>query len=402
MTPVTFGQLAELMNIIRGVGFVQYIADKTLSITTTCVGIAGFTVLMWDHVDTFTSEVEYIWLGEKSYLVYLFLINRYLTPLGFIINLYGPLYCVSAQGGILTNNIAYLSPVWNDMMYHDSYQHVQTLCSIRGRYDSDRNWDCRVDDAHTVRDCASLPLTSERLLSGYSIYTLYNKRKYIVIGLATLFVLQVGIHAWLLTKGIPVHHVNENVHSCTMIFEARNTSERVLTSATAWLPLIYDTAVFLLTLYKTLPSIRKASLSRELMKQLLEDGVIYYGVILAVALALTIMMIAADDGVKNVAAQLQLLLSVNPKMWSLPFEYLIAQVFPPQVTMMSRITLNLKKSRERLNSPAKVAQLLGVEMTPLQDRKSSSTYRRNSDDVEALIRHASHHTLPPSAHLWRH
>ncbi|KAG7088746.1 hypothetical protein E1B28_012714 [Marasmius oreades] len=118
--------------------------------------------------------------------------------------------------------------------------------------------------------------------------------------------------SWL-RSGFPpaVHHVNENVHSCTMIFDAKSIGEKVLSASTAWLPLIYDTTVFLLTLYRTLPFVRNASLSRELMKQLLEDGIIYYGVILAVALALTIMMIAAADGLRNVAAQLQLLLSVN-------------------------------------------------------------------------------------------
>ncbi|KAL0960864.1 hypothetical protein HGRIS_005879 [Hohenbuehelia grisea] len=52
------------------------------------VGFASFTVLIWDHVDTFADEVEYIWKGKKGPIVYLFFINRYFTPLGFIINLF--------------------------------------------------------------------------------------------------------------------------------------------------------------------------------------------------------------------------------------------------------------------------------------------------------------------------
>ncbi|EEB91494.1 hypothetical protein MPER_10137, partial [Moniliophthora perniciosa FA553] len=50
---------------------------------TRYVGFAGFTIihLLW-------RRVEYIWLADKGLLVYLFFINRYLTPLGFILNLY--------------------------------------------------------------------------------------------------------------------------------------------------------------------------------------------------------------------------------------------------------------------------------------------------------------------------
>ncbi|KAG7088747.1 hypothetical protein E1B28_012715 [Marasmius oreades] len=40
--------------------------SATESLATGYVGIAGFTVLIWDHIDTFTTEVTYIWLGEKS------------------------------------------------------------------------------------------------------------------------------------------------------------------------------------------------------------------------------------------------------------------------------------------------------------------------------------------------
>ncbi|KAJ8080981.1 hypothetical protein PM082_017816 [Marasmius tenuissimus] len=64
------------------------IEEKRSVFATNCVGFAGFTILIWDHIDTFAMEVEYIWLQEKSWLVYLFLVNRYLIPLGFIINLY--------------------------------------------------------------------------------------------------------------------------------------------------------------------------------------------------------------------------------------------------------------------------------------------------------------------------
>ncbi|KAF7768521.1 hypothetical protein Agabi119p4_7764 [Agaricus bisporus var. burnettii] len=69
--------------------------DVSAQLTTIYMGFVAFTILIWDHIDTFTAEVEYIWKRDKFPLTYLFLLNRYLTPLGFIVNLF-----------------AYLSPVW--------------------------------------------------------------------------------------------------------------------------------------------------------------------------------------------------------------------------------------------------------------------------------------------------
>ncbi|KAG2010296.1 hypothetical protein CC2G_013133 [Coprinopsis cinerea AmutBmut pab1-1] len=71
------------------------IEDVAQQLRTNYMGFASFTLLVWDHIDTFADEVEYVWKGTKGPIVYLFLVNRYLTPLGFIVNLY-----------------AYLSPVW--------------------------------------------------------------------------------------------------------------------------------------------------------------------------------------------------------------------------------------------------------------------------------------------------
>uniref|UniRef100_A0A0W0GAI5 Uncharacterized protein n=1 Tax=Moniliophthora roreri TaxID=221103 RepID=A0A0W0GAI5_MONRR len=168
------------------------------------------------------------------------------------------------------------------------------------------------------------------------IYALYSNHKSIVAAVASILAAHIGINGWLLTKGIPVNHEliqtvspKNTIHSCSMIFEANNHGMRVLAASTAWLPLVYDTAVFCLTFYKTYPKLRLMSTSR-VMKQLLRDGIVYYGVILAVTLVLTLMIAYAPPGLQNVAAQLELLLTV---------------------TMMSRITLNLKKCNREDDAP---------------------------------------------------
>ncbi|KAJ6521355.1 hypothetical protein DFH09DRAFT_1331227 [Mycena vulgaris] len=40
--------------------------DIAENLRTNCVGFAAFTILIWDHLDTFTTEVEYIWRGNKG------------------------------------------------------------------------------------------------------------------------------------------------------------------------------------------------------------------------------------------------------------------------------------------------------------------------------------------------
>ncbi|KAF9468655.1 hypothetical protein BDZ94DRAFT_1245925 [Collybia nuda] len=256
------------------------IDDISQMMRTNYMGFASFTVLVWDHIDTFTAEVEYIWKGKKGPIVYLFLLNRYLTPFGFIVNLF-----------------AYLSPVWD-----------RETCSRFIRFEG---------------SMTMIGIEVVGLMMLLRIYALYYNQRWIVGGVAFLLLFQTCMNGWLLTRGEAViHNELSGVRACTMIFDPDIS---ILASSSAWLPLLYDTVIVGLTLYRTLPSIRNQNASF-VMRRLLEDGLIYYSAIFAVTLVLTIMIIAAPPGLKNIVAQLELLLTV---------------------AMMSRITLNLKRSARK-------------------------------------------------------
>jgi len=77
------------------------VLDVRNSILTKYVGLAGFTVLVWDHLITFADEVEYIWKSKKGIAIYLFFLNRYLIPLSFVVNLW-----------------AYFSDTWSPQVSH--------------------------------------------------------------------------------------------------------------------------------------------------------------------------------------------------------------------------------------------------------------------------------------------
>ncbi|KAF8065009.1 hypothetical protein FPV67DRAFT_164591 [Lyophyllum atratum] len=184
------------------------------------------------------------------------------------------------------------------------------------------------------------------------IQALYHKQRSIIYGVGFLLLCQTIVNAWLLTKGEPVvHNPNSGVRACSMIFD---TKISVLAAASAWMPLLYDTIILGLTLCKTLPAYRSKNMSF-IMRRILEDGLIYYTVIFAITLILTFMIIAAPPGVKNITAQTEQLLTV---------------------TMMSRITLNLKKAARKLDALVLDVDADGVvHHMPLHMDRSFGTQR---------------------------
>jgi len=253
---------------------------------TNLVAFASFTVLLWDHLDSFEAKVKYIWKMKKYPSSWLFLVNRYFIPLSFIVNLF-----------------AYLSPSWTTER-HGQFIRYEGACTMIG--------------IHIVA-----------LLMLFRIHGMYTVEGQLVgwvpICLAFLWFIQAAVNAWLLTHGIRVPH-NTYVRACTMIFDG-DKLHPAASSALAWIPLLYDTIVVALTLNRLVPewrdSKRPGGSEREyIIRRLLLDVFAYYFVILGITTTLTIMIVGSSSGVKNITAQTELLLTV---------------------AMMSRITLSLEQ-----------------------------------------------------------
>lgn len=238
--------------------------DLSTIYSTILVGFAGFTVLVYDHVITFADEVRYIWHTSRGPFTYLFLTNRYLIPLGFIINLY-----------------AYLSD-WNP-----------DTCRRYVRYEG----------AMTV-----IGINIVGLMMLLRVRALYAKRKVVICAVAGLLALEFGVNAWLLTRGVPVGHIGPR-YPCTMVFEAGLTK---VAAASAWLPLLYDTVVMSLTAYKVYKTRTLSGVfNSPILQTILAEGMIYYSVIFSITLTLAIMIAVAPPGIQNITAQLELLLTVG-------------------------------------------------------------------------------------------
>ncbi|KAJ7605522.1 hypothetical protein DFH06DRAFT_1020188, partial [Mycena polygramma] len=268
------------------------------------VGFAAFTILIWDHIDTFTAERNNLLPWTEQSCTYLFLLNRYLTPLGFMVNLF-----------------AYLSSVWTNessCRHFIRYEGAMTLIGV-----------------HVVG-----------IMMFLRIYALYSTRRVVVAGVFFILLVSICVNGWLLAHGQRVLIVYcLRLHALMLFWISLRST---IASSSAWLPLLYDSVVLVLTLVKALPLVRKSN-GTYVMKRLLEDGLIYYAAIFSVTLVLTIMIVSAPS-------------------------------FSITVTMMSRITLNLKKCASKslqstiLREPGSLV-FQSVSVSPPEQAHSQSRYR---------------------------
>ncbi|KAG1751054.1 hypothetical protein EDB19DRAFT_1269113 [Suillus lakei] len=224
------------------------------------VAIASFTVLCWEHTITFADEVALIWCKRKGPLGYLFLLNRYITPLGFVVNI-----VVSVDPPQLVH---------------------------RGRC---RNF-VRYEGA-----MATIGVSIAELIMLMRVNALYRDRRLVTAIPSLLFLIWVALEACLMALGEMVPHT-QRVHSCREVYDL----PPALSATRAWLPLAYDTAIFIMTLWRTLPSHWNGGAGR-ILQTFQRDGTLYYIVICSTNLALTVMIVRAPLGLKSVATQLAFL-----------------------------------------------------------------------------------------------
>ncbi|KIK44382.1 hypothetical protein CY34DRAFT_802693 [Suillus luteus UH-Slu-Lm8-n1] len=222
-----------------------------------CVAIASFTVLCWDHIITFEDEVDLIWCKPKGLLGYLFLLNRYITPLGFVVNI-----------------IALTLPTWST----ESCRHF-----------------VRYEGAMVI-----IGVGIAQLIMLLRIYALYREHRLVtaIVIPGLLFLVWVALEGYTMARSEMVP-IAPQIHSCREVHDLPLT----LSAARAWMPLAYDSVVFAMTLWRTLPIVLNKGAGRIVIK-LLTDGTLYYTVICSANLVLTVMIVREHPGQKGVTAQL--------------------------------------------------------------------------------------------------
>lgn len=220
--------------------------------------LASFVMLIYDHMLTFDQEIERIWKRPPSGATVLFLINRYLTPLQFI---------------IILN--AFHDPQW-----------TQEACSQFVVFEG----------ASTVALIAVC-----QLLMILRLYALYARSRIVITFLITLWAAQIAVSAAGLREGFPVP-LPPGFIGC--IFTGTSKFFPALWVA----PLIVDSVIFLMTLLRSKAYTRRSHRTPTL-HVFVRDGTVYFLIIFMANLMNTLIYFIAPDAIKPIGASFSQLIT---------------------------------------------------------------------------------------------
>jgi len=237
--------------------------------------VAAFVMLLYDHMLTFDQEVNRIWKQKFSGVTLLFLTNRYLTPIQF------------------------------------------TIIMVAFHYPS---WTGKVCEKYVVFEGASSAtlIAVCQLIMIIRVYALYHRSLAIIIFLMILWATQIIVSAIGVHTGYRVP-LPPMLRGCILIGDSPVFS-------LLWVgPLVTDTCIFALTLWRTRMYIIDTVGRGPTMGIFIRDGIFYFLVIFLVNLMNTLLFFLAPVDLHALGA---------------PFGQLLTNV------MVSRLVLNLRYSSE--------------------------------------------------------
>jgi len=239
--------------------------------------LASFIMLIYDHMLTFSEEIERVWKQKITGASVLFLLNRYLTPLQFIVIV-----------------VAFQDPGWTKKACHDYV---------------------KFEGASTVALVAIC-----ELIMILRVYALYGRSAFVLVPLLCLWVMQITTSAIGIQSGFSVP-LPPGIPGCIL------TGSSKMFSAVWWAPLITDSCIFILTLWKTREYIKNSRRSPTI-DLFIRDGAMYFCAIFGANLLNTLIYFLAPANMNAVGAS---------------FSQLITSV------MVSRLVLNLRSVSESLS-----------------------------------------------------
>lgn len=235
--------------------------------------LASCVMLFYDIAITSADEVEIIWMQPKwTHMTLLWALNRYLSPLGFIVV-------------ILSFHMHWATEVCDRYVLFPEGLKVVTALVIG-------------------------------IIFVLRLYAIYGKSKLVASFGGALLLAQLGVKIWSFTDGTYLV-LPDGLDGCILV--GRTQSRFVFT----WVAeLIFDTVVFLLTLWRTVQHYRlQRGRPMSLISLILRDGIIYFAVIFVANV---------------VTVALYLWAPLNLKAVNASFSTLITSL------MVSRLILNLK------------------------------------------------------------
>jgi len=257
--------------------------------------LAGLTILFLDYVLTFNDEHDYFWKKKKGFVSYLFMFNRYYTLLAYIVTSF--------------------------MFFYPGISHP--VCERLGDF---------------LPFGTGIPtLILSGILVAARVTAMYGGNKKLAAFLFSYLAAQTAatLYAFLFPGAGPLPLPEIHLDAYQACIEL--TSPRLGTAGVVWIAMDcgFDTVIITLTIYRSwqlhqslgrLGHVFKAGNSEwyerpSLARRLVQDGLLYFMVLITLNITWVVMVIVATPGLKWICA--------------MPAEAMI-------VVMVSRITLNLR------------------------------------------------------------
>lgn len=222
--------------------------------------LASFVMLVYEHMITFSDEVDRIWQREWTGATWLFALNRYLTELQFIVNL-----------------VSFHHPGWTGKA-------CERFIPFAG--------------ASTI---VSVGIAEIVLI--IRTYALYQRNKSLLVFLSLLWCGQMAVMGSTLRKPTRVM-LPEGLVGC---IEGAHGDY----AAAFWLaPLAMDTIIFILTVTRTLKYIRQNKDQVRLVHVMLRDGVLYFTAIFIANLGNCLIYYIAPYDLKVIGASFSQIITI--------------------------------------------------------------------------------------------
>ncbi|KIJ50716.1 hypothetical protein M422DRAFT_27271 [Sphaerobolus stellatus SS14] len=217
---------------------------------TRYLSVAGLVILVYDHILLFEEEIQTIWNADWTMQKFLFLFNRYITPIGFLITA----HMLAGLGGVTLSTM--VCRTWLPVV---SVLGITSL-GICNYFVARRVWALWARN-HIV----------ERLMIA-SFIVIYSTT---FIAVAFAFV-----------------HVNPKITYSAVLRTCVTTEKPRLLMVVYSVPIALDLLIFVLTFYNAFD--RPRHMDSALIMQLVTDGIVYFVLLLTLRIFNIIIFATAD------------------------------------------------------------------------------------------------------------
>ncbi|KAH9849633.1 hypothetical protein C2E23DRAFT_888117 [Lenzites betulinus] len=221
-------------------------------------------MIFYDIAITFGDEVEKIWKQRFTGATVLWFLNRYLSPLGYIVII-----------------VSFHDPSWSKATCQRYVLYPEVLKIFTA--------------------------TAVGVIFILRLYSIYSKSNVVLYGFGALLVLELGIKIWAFTDGTMLQ-LPPGLVGCILTGKS-SPGDRIIYTWVA--ELVFDSVVFFATLYRTIQLYRRTMIgdAQSLITIIMRDGIMYFAAIFVSNLVTVLMFILATPDLKVINASFSTLIT---------------------------------------------------------------------------------------------